>query len=114
MPCSSSLLFHRARRPFAPASRPTLSNSSANSLRTAVVGVSGYSGGELARLLLRHPRLQNTPPMFLGRMASADSSADSGSVALTSIHAQLSGLPHADDLSVRPWDWKQLQREGTD
>jgi len=26
-------------------------------LRTAIVGVGGYAGGELARLLLNHPRL---------------------------------------------------------
>jgi N-acetyl-gamma-glutamyl-phosphate reductase len=89
-----------------------LSNASANSLRTAVIGVSGYSGGELARLLLRHPRLQNTPPMFLGRMVSTDNSVEAGSVALTSLQPQLAGLPNADDLSVTPWDWKQLQREG--
>jgi N-acetyl-gamma-glutamyl-phosphate reductase len=79
-----------------------------NSLRTAVAGVSGYSGAELARLLLRHPRLTNTPPMFLGRMEESTAL----SVALTSVHPQLSGLPHADDLSIVPFDWNQLQRKG--
>jgi N-acetyl-gamma-glutamyl-phosphate reductase len=48
--------------------------------------------------------------MFLGRADS--SSADGGSVSLTSLHPQLSGLANADDLSVSPFDWDQLQREG--
>ena len=43
-----------------------------SSLRTAVAGVSGYAGGELARLLLRHPRLADTPPVFLGRLGEAE------------------------------------------
>ena len=106
-------------------------------LRTAVAGVTGYAGAELARLLLLHPRLQSTPPIFLGRAASEKSSAsaqsvgqgfspdnktanDKGlqplgeSVALTSLHPQLSGLPNADGLSVVPLDWAQLQREGVE
>lgn len=39
-------------------------------VRTAVAGVSGYAGGELARLLLRHPRLQEAKPIFIGREAT--------------------------------------------
>ena len=80
----------------------------ANTLRTAVAGVSGYAGGELARLLLTHPRLLVTPPLFLGRMDEAGGL----SVALTSLHPQLSSLLNADNLSVSPFDWDQLQREG--
>ena len=38
-------------------------------VRTAVAGVGGYAGGELARLLLAHPRLGSTRPLFLGRVA---------------------------------------------
>jgi N-acetyl-gamma-glutamyl-phosphate reductase len=48
--------------------------------------------------------------MFLGRMDGSDSAG--GSVALTSLHPQLSGLLNADNLSVSPFDWDQLQREG--
>jgi N-acetyl-gamma-glutamyl-phosphate reductase len=80
---------------------------SPRALRTAVAGVSGYAGAELARLLLTHPRLITTPPLFLGRMGE-----DTGAVALTSLHPQLSSLPNADNLSVAPFDWDQLQREG--
>ena len=43
-------------------------------IKTAVVGATGYAGFELARLLLRHPKL--TPPLFFAR----DSGADLGGV----------------------------------
>ena len=81
--------------------------SKLTSLRTAVAGVSGYAGGELVRLLLDHPRLADTPPLLLGR-----SSAETTS--LTALQPQLSGLPHADSLSVLPFDWKLLKDEGID
>ena len=81
-----------------------------SSLRTAVAGVSGYAGAELVRLLLGHPRLASAPPTLLGRFEDADAQP----VALTTLHPQLSGLPHADALSVTTIDWKQLQRESID
>lgn len=84
--------------------------SALTSLRTAVAGVSGYAGGELARLLLRHPRLADAPPMLLGRMGEMDAAP----VALTHLHPQLSGLPHADKLSVRPFEWVSLQQKAVD
>ena len=37
-----------------------------DTVQTAVVGVTGYAGAELARLLLRHPRLKGKPPVFAG------------------------------------------------
>ena len=76
-------------------------------LRTAVAGVSGYAGGELARLLLRHPRLADTPPIFLGRLGEAEAPP----MALTSFHPQLSGFRHADEMCVTAFSWEQLQRE---
>jgi len=76
-------------------------------LRTAVLGVSGYAGAELARLLLTHPRLQSTPPLFFGREGAE-------SVALTSLHPQLAHLPNADDISIAPFDLDLLAREGVD
>src|ERR1700734_4400593 len=78
-----------------------------HSPRTAVAGVSGYAGGELARLLLRHPQLTNTPPVFLGRMGEPDAHP----TALTQLHPELSGLPFADELQVSAFDWKQLEGE---
>ncbi len=78
-----------------------------STLRTAVLGVSGYSGGELVRLLLDHPRLAAHPPLLLGR-------AGSEAIALTALQPQLSGLPHADGLSVVPFSLKLLQEESID
>ncbi len=84
--------------------------------RIAVAGVSGYAGAELARLLLGHPRLVEAAPTFLGRpdAAQPDAGAETGAVALTSLHPQLSGLAGADTARVHPFTWQQLQQQGTD
>ena len=76
--------------------------------RIAVAGVSGYAGAELARILLRHPRLGNTPPTFLGRMGEADAEP----IRLTDMHPQLAGLPGALGLEVGGWTWDSLEEEG--
>ena len=68
------------------------------------MGVTGYAGAELARLLLRHPRLAGTPPLFLGREGSARES-------LTAIHPQLAGLSQ-DQLCVEPFSWELLAARG--
>jgi N-acetyl-gamma-glutamyl-phosphate reductase len=70
----------------------------------AVMGVTGYAGAELARLLLGHPRLAGTPPLFLGREGSARES-------LTAIHPQLIGLSK-DQLCVEPFSWELLAARG--
>ena len=70
----------------------------------AVLGVTGYAGAELARLLLGHPRLAGTPPLFLGREGSARES-------LTVIHPQLAGLAK-DQLCVEPFSWELLASRG--
>ena len=46
-------------------------------IKTAVVGATGYAGFELARLLLRHPKL--APPLFFSR-DSGERDADLGKV----------------------------------
>jgi N-acetyl-gamma-glutamyl-phosphate reductase len=87
----------------------------ASGLRIAVAGVSGYAGGELVRLLLGHPRLASTPPLLLGRLSSGGAESETSSAAaLTSLHPQLAGLPHADTLTVSPFQWKELEREAID
>lgn len=70
----------------------------------AVLGVSGYAGAELARLLLRHPRLGGTAPLFLGREGSEREP-------LTAIHPQLAGLSQ-DQLCVEPFSWDLLAVRG--
>jgi N-acetyl-gamma-glutamyl-phosphate reductase len=92
-----------------------LSSPAPTPLRSAVAGVSGYAGGELVRLLLTHPRLAATPPLLLGRSPAAPGAApEAAGVPLTSLQPQLSGLPHADALSVVPLDLDLLQQEQID
>ncbi len=78
--------------------------------RVAVAGVGGYAGAELARILLRHPRLADAPPLFLGRKGEATAQP----VPLIEMHPQLAGLPHAAELEVGSWQWDDLRREGID
>src|SRR6202140_3821602 len=47
-------------------------------LKTAVLGATGYSGLELTRILLRHPRLEK--PVLLRRSADNGSASDSADV----------------------------------
>ena len=55
-------------------------------VQTAILGVTGYSGAELARLLMRHPRLKRKPPVFVGRLEAKDEAR--GGVPLDEIHPQ--------------------------
>ena len=74
-----------------------------NSVQTAVLGVSGYVGMELARLLLRHPQLKGQPPVFLGR-ADAD-----GPLSLTALHPQLVDNNGSAMLTIEPFSWDLLE-----
>jgi N-acetyl-gamma-glutamyl-phosphate reductase len=76
-------------------------------LRTAVAGVSGYAGGELARLLLHHPRLASTQPKFFGRAGEASSPEK---MLLTDLHPQLATSGASPE--VLPFDWQTLVDEG--
>jgi len=80
--------------------------------QTAVVGVTGYAGAELARLLLRHPHLKGKPPVFAGRVEGKD--LTHGGVPLTEIHPQLAGSYGVDDLKMEPFSWELLEERGTD
>ena len=75
-------------------------------VRTAVVGVGGYAGGELARLLLHHPRLFGTAPLFLGRTDKAHSAET-----VESLHPQLAGT---ESHPVLPFEWNALTNAGTE
>jgi N-acetyl-gamma-glutamyl-phosphate reductase len=76
-----------------------------------VAGVGGDAGGELARLLLAHPRLQSTPPMFLGRIA--DESA-TGRVPLEQIHPQLALGSGRKQPEIVAFNWKLIRDAGID
>ena len=83
--------------------------SAAQTVRTAVAGVGGYAGGELARLLLAHPRLQSTPPLFLGRVA--DESA-TGRVPLEQLHPQLALGAGRKQPEIMAFNWKLIEDSG--
>ena len=82
------------------------------SAQTAVVGVTGYAGAELARLLLHHPRLKDMPPVFAGRMDEKD--AARGGVPLEEIHPQLADNNGSRSLKVEPFSWERLKDHGVE
>ena len=70
-------------------------------LKTAVLGASGYSGLELARILERHPRLEK--PLLL-RRENSDGSAD-----LADVFPELSGN---GGYPLRALSWAEVKRQG--
>src|SRR6059058_303022 len=78
-------------------------------VRTAVAGVGGYAGGELARLLLAHPRLSSTKPLFLGRVADE---AEDGRVPLEKIQPQLAWGAGEKLPEVRAFNWELVRDMG--
>lgn len=77
-------------------------------IKIAVAGVSGYAGMELARLLLRHPRTKDAPPMFLGRPGE-----DAAALPfLTDLHPQLGNNNGVRGLRLEPFRWDELKARG--
>ena len=83
-----------------------------DTVQTAVVGVTGYAGAELARLLVRHPRLQGKPPVFAGRLDASD--AARGGLSLSEIHPELADSGGTGNLKLQPFSWKLLAERGVD
>lgn len=81
-------------------------------MQTAVVGVTGFVGAELARLLLRHPRLKGKPPVFAGRVD--DSDASRGGVPIAEIHPQLADNNGSSALRLEPFSWQILSDRGVE
>jgi N-acetyl-gamma-glutamyl-phosphate reductase len=81
-------------------------------VQTAVVGVTGYAGAELARILLKHPRLHGRPPVFAGRVDEKD--AARGGVPLLEIHPQLGGSNGNANLKQEPFSWELLSERGVE
>jgi N-acetyl-gamma-glutamyl-phosphate reductase len=71
-------------------------------LKTAVVGATGYSGLELTRLLLRHPRVDT--PLLLSRRSEGN-----GTVNLADIFPVLSGN---GGYPLQPLSWTTLKEQG--
>ncbi len=81
-------------------------------VQTAIVGVTGYAGAELARLLLHHPRLQGKPPVFAGRVEGKD--LERGGIPLAEIHPQLGDNNGSSELKLEPFSWELLSERGVD
>src|SRR5580765_3389359 len=71
-------------------------------IRTAVLGATGYSGLELTRILLRHPRLEK--PTLLRRSADNGSAAD-----LADVFPALSGN---GGYPLHALSWSALKQQG--
>jgi N-acetyl-gamma-glutamyl-phosphate reductase len=81
-------------------------------IQTAVVGVTGYAGAELARLLLHHPRLKDKPPIFAGRVDAKDQAR--GGIPLIEIHPQLADNSRTTDLKLEAFSWELLAGRGVE
>jgi len=75
-------------------------------VQTAVMGVTGYAGAELARLLLRHPRLKGTPPVFTGRLD--EKATERGGIPLGEIHPALADSKGSGKLRLQAFSWELL------
>ncbi len=84
---------------------PRTSDAVATAPRTAVAGVSGYAGGELARLLLHHPKLNGVAPKFLGRAGEAEVGP---STYLEDLHPQLAMPGDHRANEVFPFSWERI------
>jgi N-acetyl-gamma-glutamyl-phosphate reductase len=73
-------------------------------LKTAVLGATGYSGLELTRLLLRHPRLEK--PVLLRRQSDDDSTSN-----LAEMFPSLSGN---GSYPLQPLSWPALKQQGVE
>src|SRR5205823_3438341 len=78
-------------------------------LKAAVLGVTGYSGFELARILLRHPHLDT--PLLLSRSGEKDSLAKNGSGNLADMFPVLSGN---GGYPLHTFSWDVLKQHGVE
>lgn len=87
-------------------------------LKVAVLGATGYSGMELTRILLRHPKMD--PPVLLRRPEShlskdakggAPSESGNGHINLADIFPALSGN---GSYPLEPLSWPTLKQKGVD
>ncbi|HEV2136187.1 MAG TPA: N-acetyl-gamma-glutamyl-phosphate reductase [Terracidiphilus sp.] len=83
-----------------------------DTVQTAVIGVTGYAGAELARLLLHHPRLKGKPPVFAGRVDAKDQAR--GGIPLIEIHPQLADRNGSAELKQEPFTWELLADRGVE
>ncbi|MGA2354582.1 MAG: N-acetyl-gamma-glutamyl-phosphate reductase [Terriglobales bacterium] len=86
----------------------------AATLKTAILGATGYSGLELARILSRHPR--TAVPLLLRRTSETDETVEAGR---KSTQAGLSSTawPHVSGNGhshIEPFSWSTLEQHGVE
>ncbi len=81
--------------------------SGARPTRIAIAGVSGYAGGELARLLLRHPALTRIVPTFYGREGDSHTATT-----LEDIHPSIASIGDNSFHKVHPFSWDHIADAG--
>jgi N-acetyl-gamma-glutamyl-phosphate reductase len=79
--------------------------------RTAIAGIGGYAGGELARLLLHHPKFREAAPTFLGRAGEPEST---NPLYLEDIHPQLAVAGNHRAHQILPFSWDRIVDSGTE
>ena len=79
--------------------------------RTAIAGVSGYAGGELARLLLHHPKLKKVAPTFLGRAGETEAAR---ATYLEDLHPQLAMPGNHQANEVFSFSWERIADAGVE
>ncbi len=77
-------------------------------LKTAVLGATGYSGLELARLLSRHPRTD--APLLLRRSAETDETA----AVLPQVSSNGNGHSPVAGTNCAPFSWSALEQHGVE
>ena len=71
-------------------------------MQTAVVGATGYAGFELARLLMRHPRLSS--PLLLRRESEEPAKPET----LADVFPHLYDWPES---KLEPFSWSKLKSD---
>jgi N-acetyl-gamma-glutamyl-phosphate reductase len=82
-----------------------------STVRTAIAGVGGYAGAELVRLLLAHPKLAESEPLLLGRIADE---APGGRVPLEKVHPQLAAGAGKQQPEIVAFNWELIRDAGTE
>ncbi len=77
--------------------------------RTAIVGVGGYAGGELARILFHHAKFGSTTPTLFGRPEEAKTGAITF---LEDLHPQLAMAGHRRVHQILPFSWERAADSG--
>jgi N-acetyl-gamma-glutamyl-phosphate reductase len=76
-------------------------------LKTAVLGATGYTGFELTRLLLRHPRLER--PLLLRRQSETGQSETDSPASLAEVFPAMAGN---GGYPLQSFSWSSLQQKG--